>query len=65
MSFSLRLFSLRFLSLGLLSPARGRGRVRGLRTSTPPHLTSPPSGGEEHEGDMGRVIKKEAIDEAR
>src|SRR5262249_52387085 len=34
----------------LLSPARGRGWERGLRTSIPPLLTSPPSGGEEHEG---------------
>ncbi len=33
-----------------LSPARGRGWVRGLRTSLPPHLASPPSGGEELEG---------------
>src|SRR5215208_5499683 len=33
----------------LLSPARGRGWVRGLRTSLPPHLASPPSGGEETE----------------
>jgi hypothetical protein len=37
------------IPLILLSPARGRGRVRGLRTSIPPHLTSPPSGGEEYE----------------
>src|SRR5436190_24064758 len=35
-----------------LSPARGRGRVRGLRTSIPPHLASPPSGGEEFEGKL-------------
>ena len=35
----------------LLSPVRGRGRVRGLQSSSPPHLTSPPSGGEEYEGD--------------
>ena len=35
----------------LLSPARGRGWVRGPRTSIPPHLTSPPSGGEEPESD--------------
>src|SRR6267378_3543918 len=33
----------------LLSPARGRGWVRGMRTSLPPLLTSPPSGGEELE----------------
>jgi hypothetical protein len=37
----------------LLSPARGRGGVRGMRTigrsSKPPHLASPPSGGEEYE----------------
>ena len=33
----------------LLSPARGRGWVRGMRTSLPPHLASPPSGGEEFE----------------
>src|SRR6202048_3817296 len=33
----------------LLSPAGGRGRVRGIRTSLPPHLTSPPGGGEEFE----------------
>ena len=33
--------------LKLLSPARGRGRERGLRTSLPPLLASPPSGGEE------------------
>src|SRR4051794_24687531 len=33
----------------LLSPARGRGWVRGMRTSLPPHLASPPSGGEELE----------------
>src|SRR5207302_4945156 len=32
-----------------LSPARGRGRVRGRRTFCPPHLTSPPSGGEEQQ----------------
>jgi hypothetical protein len=39
-----------------LSPARGRGGERGLRTSIPPLLTSPPSGGEEHEGsDTGAV----------
>jgi hypothetical protein len=31
----------------LLSPDRGRGWERGLRTSIPPLLTSPPSGGEE------------------
>src|SRR5271170_7944718 len=31
----------------LLFPARGRGWVRGMRTSLPPHLVSPPSGGEE------------------
>jgi hypothetical protein len=36
-------------SLKLLSPARGRGGERGLRTSIPPLLTSPPSGGEELE----------------
>ena len=28
----------------LLSPARGRGWVRGMRTSLPPHLASPPGG---------------------
>src|SRR5262245_37635244 len=34
----------------LLSPARGRGRVRGLQESfRPPLLTSPPCGGEEFE----------------
>src|SRR5215831_6282226 len=33
----------------LLSPARGRGRERGPRTSIPPLLTSPPGGGEELE----------------
>src|SRR5216684_9328074 len=34
----------------LLSLARGRGWVRGLRQLVqPPHLASPPSGGEEHE----------------
>src|SRR5215475_6516577 len=33
----------------LLSPARGRGRVRGKRCASPPHLTSPPCGGEEYE----------------
>src|SRR5580704_4492577 len=33
----------------LLSPARGRGWVRGIRTSLPPLLASPPSGGEEFE----------------
>src|SRR5258708_38374639 len=33
----------------LLTPARGRGWVRGMRTSLPPHLASPPSGGEEFE----------------
>src|SRR5215207_601743 len=37
------------LRIRLLSPARGRGWVRGKRTSSPPHLASPPSGGEEHE----------------
>src|SRR5688572_16961202 len=36
--------------LRLLSPARGRGWVRGLHgLSMPPHLASPPSGGEELE----------------
>jgi hypothetical protein len=36
--------------LMLLSPARGRGWVRGHRQLVqPPHLTSPPSGGEELE----------------
>ena len=30
------------LEFGLLSPARGRGWVRGLCTSSPPHLASPP-----------------------
>src|SRR5215475_4417609 len=35
-------------SLKFLSPVRGRGEERGLRTSIPPLLTSPPSGGEEH-----------------
>jgi hypothetical protein len=39
----------------LLSPARGRGGERGLRTSFPPLLTSPPSGGEEYEK---RTMKK-------
>jgi hypothetical protein len=34
----------------LLSPARGRGWERGLHTSVPPLLASPPSGGEEYEG---------------
>jgi len=38
-----------FALLILLSPARGRGWVRGRRTSIPPHLASPPSGGEEYE----------------
>jgi hypothetical protein len=34
----------------LLSPDRGRGWVRGLHElSKPPHLASPPSGGEESE----------------
>src|SRR3979490_2032592 len=34
----------------LLCPAGGRGWVRGLRQLVqPPHLSSPPSGGEEHE----------------
>ncbi|TMJ23850.1 MAG: hypothetical protein E6G95_18955, partial [Alphaproteobacteria bacterium] len=36
----------------VVSPARGRGRVRGLRTSLPPHLASPPSGGEEYESNV-------------
>jgi len=36
-------------TLMLLSPARGRGWERGPRTSIPPLLASPPSGGEEHE----------------
>src|SRR5262249_6267145 len=36
-------------SSSLLSPARGRGWERGLRTLSPPLLASPPSGGEEHE----------------
>src|SRR5215203_2825034 len=36
----------------LLSPVRGRGWVRGLHElSMPPHLASPPSGGEELETD--------------
>jgi hypothetical protein len=39
--------------LFLLSPARGRGWVRGLHPSLPPHLTSPPSGGEEYEVKVG------------
>src|ERR687898_1112894 len=34
----------------LLSPVGGRGWVRAQRTSIPPHLASPPSGGEEYEG---------------
>ena len=34
-----------------LSPARGRGEERGLRKlEQPPLPTSPPNGGEEHEG---------------
>src|SRR5829696_5557961 len=34
-----------------LSPARGRGWVRGLQAAfEAPQLTSPPGGGEEHEG---------------
>src|SRR5262249_16117087 len=38
----------------LLSPARGRGWVRGLRQLLqPPHLTSPPCGGGEYEGGGG------------
>src|SRR5215204_6492087 len=37
----------------LLSPDRGRGWERGQRTSIPPLLASPPSGGEEHEGERG------------
>ena len=40
--------------LMLLSPARGRGWERGLRTSIPPLLASPPSGGEELEKRSGR-----------
>src|SRR5262249_52499520 len=45
-------FAGRAISRGrpLLSPARGRGWVRGLQESfRPPLLTSPPSGGEEFE----------------
>src|ERR1700722_1669645 len=45
-----RLISLILLLIILLSPARGRGGERGLRTSLPPLLASPPNGGEEHEG---------------
>src|SRR5262245_42594376 len=33
--------------LELLSPRWGRGWERGLRTLSPPHLASPPGGGEE------------------
>src|SRR6185437_2604843 len=37
----------------LLSPARGRGWERGLRTAiAPPLLTSPPRGGEEYDARM-------------
>jgi hypothetical protein len=39
----------RAILLKLLSLARGRGGERGKRTSTPPLLASPPSGGEEYE----------------
>jgi hypothetical protein len=46
-----------FGHLKLLSPARGRGWVRGLRTSIPPHLASPPSGGEEYELEMYELEK--------
>src|SRR5258708_33528184 len=35
---------LRHTMLFLLSPARGRGWVRGLYPSSPPHLTSPLAG---------------------
>src|SRR5207342_315816 len=52
--------------IGLLSPARGRGWVRGKRTSLPPHLTSPPSGGEEFEfGEEGANYSWQAIDAPR
>jgi len=46
------------LSLMLLSPARGRGGERGLRTSIPPLLASPPSGGEEHEVRKMKTTKR-------
>src|SRR5215471_7734943 len=36
-------------TISLLSPTRGRGWERGIRTPLPPLLASPPSGGEEHE----------------
>src|SRR5580704_9254826 len=45
------------LSFFLLSPARGRGWVRGLRTIfDAPHLASPPNGGEEHERGEGTCV---------
>src|SRR5215468_537333 len=34
-------------TISLLSPTRGRGWERGLRTSLPPLLAPPPNGGEE------------------
>src|SRR5262249_58229665 len=37
----------RLSPLMLLSPVRGRGWERGRRTSIPPHLASPPTGGAE------------------
>jgi hypothetical protein len=43
----------------LLSPARGRGGVRGQRTSIPPHLTSLPGGGEEYEKRMMKKGRKQ------
>jgi tRNA(Ile)-lysidine synthase len=50
-------------SFKLLSPVRGRGWVRGLQEteqpSDPPHLTSPPSGGEEHE--RGRAARERRL----
>jgi hypothetical protein len=49
--------------LFLLSPARGRGWERGLRTSIPPLLASPPSGGEEHEREEKEVGEKEEEEE--
>jgi hypothetical protein len=48
-------FSLSFM---LLSPVRGRGGERGLRTSIPPLLASPPSGGEKPEVRKMKTTKR-------
>ncbi len=47
----------------LLSPDRGRGWVRGLRTLLPPLLASPPFGGEEHEMEQAHRRQPRALEQ--